>query len=280
MNALPIINLGVVLVITALGMRTRPADTLLLFRSPLLGLRTLLAMFVFVPACTLLLTWSLPLEPAIRASLLALAVSPMAAILFRAEIKPNVDGDYMVALQIFTAIVSIAAVPAMLALTERIFDFNTRFPIGEIIFVLLRAIGLPLLVGMGLNILLGDKGERFALWMERIGSITLMSGMALILVFILPKVWALTITEGLFSVIALTAFMLLGCHLFGGADKGTRIALTMGSAQRHPGIAYVIATTALPTEEELIIAVIVLWLLVSTVAIIPYMLMRNGPVDA
>ena len=103
MYALPIINVGVALVIAALGMRTRPADMLLLFRNPILGVRALLAMFVFVPACALLVAWSLPVEPAIRASLLALSVAPMAAILLRAETKANVDGDLMLALEHFGA---------------------------------------------------------------------------------------------------------------------------------------------------------------------------------
>lgn len=277
MYALPIINVGVALVIAALGMRTRPADMLLLFRNPILGVRALLAMFVFVPACALLVAWSLPVEPAIRASLLALSVAPMAAILFRAETKANVDGDLMLALQIFTALVSIAAVPIMLALAERIFDFSTRYPMGEIVFVLMRAIGLPLAVGMGLAWLLGNKTQRVALWIDRIGSIILVTGMVIILAVLLPEVWAMTISGGLLSVVVLTAFMLLGGHLFGGADKGIRAALAISSAQRHPGIAYVIAVTALPAEEEPIIAIIVMWLLVSTVAIIPYLLKRKTP---
>jgi BASS family bile acid:Na+ symporter len=278
MYALPIINAGVMLVITALGLRTRPADTLLLFRSPALGVRAVLAMFVFVPACTLLMVWRLPLEPAIQASLLALAVAPVAPIVFRARTSANTDGDYTVGLQVFTAVVSLAAVPAMLAVAERVFDFHTRFPVSEIAIMLLRAIGLPLAVGIGLARLLGDKRVRVALWLERIGSTVLTAGMVLILALLLPKVWFMAVNGRLLSVVAVTGFMLLGCHLFGGPEKGTRIALTMGSAQRHPGISFVVATTVLPAEEETIIAVIVMFLLVSTLAIIPYMLKRDDPV--
>ena len=272
MPGMPLLNIAIVLLITALGLRTRAADMLLLVRNPLLGARALVAMFIFVPACTLLMTWLLPFEPAIRASLLAVAVAPLAPILCRAATKANTDGDYMLGLQVFAAVVSIVAVPAMLAIAERVFNFGTRYPIGEIAFVIVQQIGIPLAVGLGLARLIGEKRERVAFWLARIGSITFITGMALILAFLLPRVWVMTVNGRLLSVVALTGFVLLGGRLFGGPDKGVRDNLIMGSVQRHPGISYVIATTALPADEEPIIAVIVMFVLVGTVATIPYMI--------
>lgn len=180
MPGLLAVNVAVVLLVTALGLRTRPADTLLLLREPPLGARAVMAMFVFVPVCTLLMTWILPLEPAIRASLLAMSVAPLCPILSKAVTRTDTDGDYMFGLQIFAAAASIVAVPLMLAISERVFDFGTRYPIGEIVFVIVRQIGIPLLVGMGLAMVLGDRGDRVAVWLERIGQVTLISGMVLV----------------------------------------------------------------------------------------------------
>ena len=280
MYALSIIDVGVALLITALGLRTRAADTLLLFRVPALGLRAVLAMFVFVPACTLLMTWVLPLEPAIRASLLALAVAPMAPIAVGASTRATVSGDYILGLQVFAVVVSLAAVPVMLALAEHIFDFETAYPVGEIFITVLRQIGLPLAVGLGLAALLAGKRRRVGLWLERIGNITLMTGMVLILALVLPEVWVMAVNGRLLSVAGFTAIVVLGGRLLGGPDKATRNNLIMGSAQRHPGVAYLIATTALPGEKELVVVIIVLFVLVSTVATIPYLFKRKQPVVA
>ena len=277
-NGLHLLNLAIVLLITALGLRTRPVDTLLMVRNPLLGARALIALFLFVPACTLLMTWLLPLEPAIRASLLALSVAPLCPILSKAATKANSDGDYMVGLQVFAAIVSMAAVPAMLALTERIFDFDTRYPLGAIAFVILKQIGIPLAVGMGLAKLLDGKRELVALWLDRVGTVVLITGMLMILAVVLPKVLFMTVNGRLLSVLVFTGFVLLAGRLFGGADKGTRDNLIMASTQRHPGISFVIATTVLPADEAPIIAVIVMFILVGTVATIPYMIKRKDPV--
>ena len=269
---LTILDLAIVLIIAALGMRTRPDDILLMVRNPIVIVRALLSMFVFMPACTLLMTWSLPLEPAIRASLLALSVAPLAPILSKAATQPETKGDFMLALQAFSAIASIVAVPIMMAIAERIFDFDTRYPIGEVIWVISKQIGISLAIGLALARFLGEKRERVAFWLDRFGTITLIIGMVLILSIVLPNVWGMMVNGRLLSVVAFTGIMLLGSYLFGGPNKGIRDNLIMAGAQRHPGIAYVIATVAVPAEEDPIIAVIVLFVLFGTIVTLPYTL--------
>jgi len=274
---IPLLDASIMMLLTALGLRTRPADALLLFRKPLLGVRALLAMFVFVPACTLLMTWSLPLEPAIRASLLAMSVAPLCPIPLRAALKTDTDSDYLLGLQVFSAVASIAAVPAMLALSELIFEFETRYPIVDIAFFIMKQIGLPLVAGMVLARLLGGKRECVALWLERAGLIAMIISMAIIVYFLVPKVWYMTINGRLLSVLALIGFVVLGGHLFGGADRGARDNLVMGSLQRHPAISLLIATTVLPAEEATMIAIIIMFVLAGNVAFIPYMIKRKDP---
>ena len=272
---IPLLDASIMLLLTSLGLRTGPADVLLLFRKPMLGVRALLAMFVFVPACTFLMTWSLPLEPAIRASLLAMSVAPLCPIPLRAASNVNTDSDYLLGLQVFSAIVSIAAVPAMLALSGSIFGVESRYPIGDIALFIMRQIGLPLAVGMGLARLLGGKREFVALWLGRAGLIAMVTSMAIIIYFLVPRIWAMTFNGRLLSVLAFIGFVVLGGHLFGGADRGARDNLVMGSLQRHPAVSLLIATTVLPAEEAAMIAVIIMFVLAGNVAFIPYMIKRK-----
>jgi BASS family bile acid:Na+ symporter len=269
---LAILDVAIVLIISALGLRTPPKDILHLFRKPVIIGRALLSMFVFMPACTLLMTWSLPLEPAIRGSLLALSVAPLAPILSGASTKAEMEGNFMLALQIFSALATIVSVPLMLNLVEYIFNFETRYPMGEITWVITKQIVIPLTIGLSLSVFIGHKSERIAFWLDRIGTIALIIGMVMILSIVLPNVWGMMVNGRLLSVIAFTALVLVGGYLFGGSQKGIRDNIIMAGAQRHPGIAYLIATVALPAEEDRIIAVIVLFVLFGTIATLPYIL--------
>lgn len=270
--AFTILNVAIVLIIASLGLRTQLKDILHLVRNPSIIGRALLSMFVFMPACTLIMTWSLPLEPAIRGSLLALSVAPLAPILSGAATKPETEGNFMLALQIISALATIVAVPIMLGLVEHVFNFDTRYPMGEIIWVITKQIGIPLTIGLSISGFLGQKLERIAFWMDSIGTIALIIGMVLVLYFVLPKIWGMMVHGRLLSVMAFTCLVLVGGYLFGGSKKGIRDNIIMAGAQRHPGIAYVIATVAIPAEEDPIIAVIVLFVLFGTLATLPYVL--------
>jgi BASS family bile acid:Na+ symporter len=269
---LTILDLAIVLIIADLGLRTPPKDILNLVRKPEIIRRALLSMFVFMPACTLLMTWSLPLEPAIRGSLLALSVAPLAPILSGASTKAETEGNFMLALQIISALATIVSVPIMLSLVEYIFNFETRYPMGEIIWVITKQIVIPLAIGLSLSAFIGQKSERIAFWLDRIGTIALIIGMVMILSVVLPNVWGMMVHGRLLSVIAFTGLVLAGGYMFGGSKKGIRDNIIMAGAQRHPGIAYVIATVALPAEEDHIVAVIVLFVLFATLATLPYVL--------
>ena len=207
---LAILDVAIVLIISALGLRTPPKDILHLFRKPVIIGRALLSMFVFMPACTLLMTWSLPLEPAIRGSLLALSVAPLAPILSGASTKAETEGNFMLALQIISALATIVSVPLMLNLVEYIFNFETRYPMGEITWVITKQIVIPLTIGLSLSAFIGHKSERIAFWLDRIGTIALIIGMVMILSVVLPNVWGMMVNGRLLSVIAFTALVLVG----------------------------------------------------------------------
>jgi BASS family bile acid:Na+ symporter len=268
--ALQVLDLSVALLFVALGLRTRLADTLLVFRNRELGLRTLLALYVFVPCCTLLMIWIFPLEPALRAGLLAMAVAPLCPILVRAATEPETKVDLIFPLQLFAAVCAIIALPIMVAAAERIFDFPTQYPVDKVIWFILRQIGLPLAIGLILSPLLGDWGGKVAPWLDRIGNALLTAGVLMILYIVLPDVWGMMVNGRVLYVAAFTGILVASGYLFGGAKKGIRDTLIMANVQRHPGVTYLIATNVLPNEEAPIFAVIVIFAIVGTIATLPY----------
>lgn len=52
----------------------------------------------------------------------------------------------MLTLQIISALATIVSVPIMLSLVEYIFDLETRYPMGEITWVINKQIVIPLTI--------------------------------------------------------------------------------------------------------------------------------------
>jgi BASS family bile acid:Na+ symporter len=76
------------------------------------------------------------------------------------------------------------------------------------------------------------------------------------------------------TIVALAAFVVIGLltgHLLGGPGAEERSVLALASAARHPGVALAIASANFP-EQKLAPAAVLLYLLVSAVLTIPYVM--------
>src|SRR5260370_15235117 len=141
---------GIMLTVTSVGLRSRPADTLLLLRNPRLGVRAMVSMFVPMPLFVIGLTWVLPvMDQAAHAALIALAVSPMPPILPRRQVKLCAGGDYAVGLQLLASVFSIIISPIFIWLAGRLEGVATVFDPAELLRVLAVTIGAPLAAGIG-----------------------------------------------------------------------------------------------------------------------------------
>lgn len=266
---------GIVLIVVAIGLRARPADTLYLIHNPSLGLRAMVAMFVAVPAFVLFVTWAFPLDPAVRAALLALAVSPMPPILPNKEAKVGGNADYAIGLQVLATVVSILVVPLMLFLVERIFGVSGNFDPIAIAKLLIITVGAPLAVGMALGHFLHDQRDRLAGHAARLGAILLATGVVFILIAAWPAMGAL-IGGGALAVAAATIiFALAAGHLLGGPDEGNRGALAVACAARHPGVAIALSVGVFPAQQPAILGFVLLYLLCNAVLTIPYVKWRK-----
>ena len=266
---------GIMLTVTSVGLRSRPADTLLLLRNPRLGIRAMASMFVLMPLFVIGLTWVLPVvDQAAHAALIALAVSPMPPILPRRQVKIGAGGDYAVGLQVLASLVSIVIAPIFIWLAGWLEGVATVFDPAEALRVLAVTIGAPLVAGIVIA-RLWPRAAALSTPLARVALLLLVAGGAVALVAEASEI-ASQIGHGVLLVIAaIVLFGLIVGHLLGGPDAGNRGALALATSARHPGLAIALATANFPHDKKAIVAAVLLFLLANLVLTLPYALWRQ-----
>jgi BASS family bile acid:Na+ symporter len=102
---------SIVFIVLSIGLAAPPGAIRAGFGKPMNIARAMVAMFLFFPMFALAVTWIIPLDPAARIALLALAVSPMPPILPIKEQKLGGELDYALAIQLAASLVALAAAP-------------------------------------------------------------------------------------------------------------------------------------------------------------------------
>jgi BASS family bile acid:Na+ symporter len=270
-----VLTAAIMLTVISVGLRSRPAETLLLLRNPKLGVRAMVSMFVVMPLLVIGLTSTLPvMDQAAHAALIALSVSPMPPILPRRQVTVGAGGDYAVGLQVLASVFSIIIAPVFIWLAGRLQGVATVFDAAEMLRVLAVTIGAPLAVGIFIA-RIWPRAAAMSTPLARVSLVLLLAGGAVALVAEAPEI-ARQVGHGVLLVIA--AIVLVGLlvgHLLGGPDAGNRGALALATSARHPGLAIVLSTTNFPHDKEAIIAAVLLFLLVNLVLTLPYALWRR-----
>ncbi|GAB4066911.1 hypothetical protein KHC28_17250 [Ancylobacter sonchi] len=272
---LPIlIKAAMVALIMAIGMGASIADVTHLLRRPALLLRSLLAMYVIVPATAMLLVWLLPLTPGVKATLLVLAVSAGAPLLPR-KLKGIGRNAYGFSLVAISSLLAMIVTPAWVALLAWHFGVAAELSWLDVA----RAIGLaffvPLVAGMVLGRvlarLLPARADRIA---DVLGA-TAMLVLTLSAVILLASQWAILFDVRLVGLLALTLFMALALgigHYCGGPAEDDRTTLAVACCTRHIGIAIIVATLFHGPGTLVLLAV---YILVSTMVTVPYLQWRR-----
>jgi bile acid:Na+ symporter, BASS family len=270
-----VLMVGIMLTVISVGLRSRPADTVLLLRNPKLGVRAMVSMFVVMPLFVIGLTWVLPvMDQAAHAALVALSVSPMPPILPRRQAKVGAGGDYAVGLQVLASVFSIIVAPAFIWLAGRLEGVATVFDATAALRVLALTIGAPLAAGI-LIARLWPRAAALSTLLARAALVVLAAGGAVALFAEASKI-AAQIGHGVLLVTAaIVLFGLLAGHLLGGPDAGNRGALALATSARHPGLAIALSTASFPHDKEAIVAAVLLFLLTNLVLTLPYALWRQ-----
>lgn len=262
--------LAVVLLVVAIGIRARLVEPLLLLRRPALALRAMVAMYVALPAFVLLLVWLVPLPAGVGAALLGFAVSPVLPPWAKKAAAVGGQTDYVIGLQVLSSGVALLVIPIMIWIVYRVFGVETALDPLAVELVLLATVAVPLALGMGLAHLYPDAAPRLAALADRVGGVILLL-VAVVLLVVHGRAILGVIGQGTLVVtVAVVAFGLLVGHLLGGPDPGNRGALASATVSRHPAIALLLASGALPEHESNVIAMVLLYLLAALLFAIPY----------
>lgn len=265
-----VLLLGVVLLVMSIGIRVRLEEPLLLLRRPALALRAMVAMYLALPAFVLLLVWFVPLQAGVGAVLLGFAVSPVLPPWAAKGAAVGGQPDYVIGLQVLSSGFALLVVPIMIWIAHRMFGVQTVLDPLAVELVLLVTVAVPLALGMGIARIWPGAAPRLGATADRVGGLTLMFG-AVLLLIVHGREMLGAIGQGtLFAIVAVVAFGLLVGHLLGGPDPGNRGALASATVLRHPAVALLLASGAVPEHEATVIGTVLLYLLTALLIAIPY----------
>jgi BASS family bile acid:Na+ symporter len=137
---------------------------------------------------------------------------------------------------------------------------------------------LTVLIPFALGVIINQRTPTFA---ARASPLAGKAGVLLLAAAVVPaliKMWPAMISligDGtLLAFIAVVAVGLVVGHLLGGPDSANRTVLALATATRHPGVALVIASRVFP-GDKFVAPALVLYLLVATIAAVPYVMWRS-----
>jgi predicted Na+-dependent transporter len=181
----------------------------------------------------------MPLERGGKAAMLVLAVSSGAPLLPK-KLKKLGSHQYIFSLLATSSLVAIVAVPLWVAMLSAYFGVTVDLPVSTVSWAIVKAIVLPIAVGMLLRAVSPAWSGRLSDPIITIaGLVLVVSGIALLAIH-----WRLLLAQGWLGLFALAALMILALaigHFLGGPSRDDRTALAIACATRHVGIALVVA---------------------------------------
>ena len=231
-------------------------------------MRSLVAVFVIMPVVALVLVEWFDFSKAVNVVLFSLALSPVPPLLPQREGKSGGDVQIGIGLMAFLGLTSIVAVPAIIAILERVVSREIATPMSTVVGMVLKVVIAPLAAGMILRAVapaVATRVEKIAAILSRvllpIAALVLIVGTA-------SAIWQATSVG---SLVGLSLFVIVGLavgHVFGGPEPEHAVVLALSTACRHPAIALTIATSNAPTEP--VAGTILLYLILNSSSQIPY----------
>lgn len=264
------VQISIFLTVFSFGLRTTFADLLYVVKRPGLFARSLLAIFVLMPAVAVLLVRSFDFRQSVEIVLVALAISPIPPLLPRRERKAGGSAAFGLGLMAWLALLSIVMIPASLKLLELYYGRALAVAPATIVKILTMTVLLPLLAGALVRAALPRVADRVASPLTLAATILLALAALALLLGALPAVGAL-IGQG--TLAAMIVFSLSGLvigHVLALPDREHSVVLALSTACRHPAMALAIASGSFPHEP--VAAAIILYLLVATLVSYPYVL--------
>jgi BASS family bile acid:Na+ symporter len=265
------VRVSIFLTVCAFALKASPQDAVYLFRKPGQLARSLLSMNVVMPVFAAVLIAAFDLHPAVKIAMGALSVSPLPPVLPKKGLRSGGKESYTIGLLAAAALLAIVFVPLAVNLLGRIFSIPLALSPGAVARVVLVTVLAPLAAGIAVHSVAPAFADRIAGPVSLVATIMLVAAIVPVLFTQFPAIGSL-IGNG--TIVGLAVFVVGGLavgHLLGGPDPEDRTVLALSTASRHPGVAVAIAQANFP-EQKLALAAVLLYMLVSGVVLIPYMI--------
>jgi bile acid:Na+ symporter, BASS family len=268
-----VLQVSIMATVFGFGLAATLEDLLYLRRRPALLARSLVAVFVLMPVVAVALFEWLHFPQTTEIALIALAMCPVPPLLPIRQAKAGGRVSFGLGLTIVLSFAAIVTIPLTVAVLRSVFDRPYAVTPAAVARVLLKTTLLPLASGVIVRARWPSLSERLERPVRLLGSILLPLSFAALVVGAFPEIWA---AVGNGSVLAIVVFTITGLslgHVLGGPKRTDSVVLAFSTACRHPVLALSIATTVYP--EQQFGAIMLLYLLVSVVAGLPYLLWQR-----
>jgi len=268
-----LVKLSILSTVFALGLNATWADVTYLLRRPGLFARSFLAMYLLTPLAAVLLVLGMTAPRPVEIAVLLMAISTGAPLLPRKLLKLGGRPRYIYSLAVIMALLAIATVPLSLALLGELFGQDVSVAPGQVASTLMVMFLGPLLVGVLVRSFAPSLAERIGEPITKVAGIIILVVALLIVVINHAAIMAVGLSG--FAIILLTTGASLGVgHALGGPEPEDRTSLAVACSTRFPGLAMLVASLNFPNAKPL--PVVVAYLLISTLAAIPYLQWRKG----
>jgi BASS family bile acid:Na+ symporter len=265
---------SVMLIVLSFALRATWRESISLFRNPSLLLRSLLAMSVLLPVFAATLVGLFTFRPAIEIALITLAVAPVPPFLPQKQLKLVGHNEYVYGLLVATSLLSIVLAPLTVALIGLAFSRHTHIAPLAIARMVALTVLIPFALGLIINQRMPAFAERASPLAGKVGLLLLAAAVVPVLIKMWPAIMSLVGDGTLLAFIAFVAVGLVVGHLLGGPDSVNGTVLALATSTRHPGVALVIATGIFP-GDKFVAPALVIYLLVATIASVPYVKWRS-----
>lgn len=261
---LVLFKVSIILSVFAIGLNATIPDVTYLFRHPGEFVRAAFSMYVLMPLLAIALFMMLHLHPAVKLTLLALAVSPVPPIVPGRALKGDGQDDYTVGLLVAASLLAIAVIPISVTYFGHVSKVPLEMSARSMAALIISTIWIPLLGGIALHDAAPEFAEQMFEPVSHWGTALLVLSALSVLIGSMPAIPSL-LADG--TLLSFVIFALAGYFIgdfFGRPDFETRRVLGLATATRHPAIAAVIAAANFP-RQALSVPAIVLYLIISGV---------------
>ncbi len=258
-----LLTLSLAGLVVTVGLNSARGDLVYVLQRPLLLLKAFIAVDVIPPIAAILLVLALPLEPAVKAGIVLMAISPVPPLVPGQQLGVGARKEYAYGIYVAMALLTIIVVPVVFAIASEVFGRDDRVSFVTIGATVLKGVLTPLAIGLLVRQLWPGLAAKLAPWMYKLSMLLVLLAFVPIIASVWPAMMNLVGNGTLLAMNILILIALAAGHLLGGPDPTDRATLAIASSVRHPGIAMMLANANF--ADKRVTAAILLFLLVGLV---------------